>query len=123
MGNPIPKDDAAASALEMERTVWYGSTSEDDRQSMETWMTTAPADELERLANDVLDREDAAGQAFLAQVWDDCAHAQGRRADMHEASDGVTYHWGEGERIGLRRALRRLRPDQIDAADGQGALF
>jgi len=113
----------AAPAFEMERTVWYGGSSGDERQRLDAWARTAPSQELDRLLSEVLDRDDVAGQAFLAQVWDDCAHAEGRRAEMHEASDGVTYHWGEGERIELRRALRRLRPEQIEAADGQGALF
>lgn len=114
---------AVADAMTLERTVWHGSSKDDETVAMDAWITEAAHADLDRLLVDPLDVASARDQDFLATVWHDCAEASGRRAVMHEDADLVTYHWREGDRLSLRRAVATLRPGHLKSDPNQGSLI
>lgn len=115
--------EAPASAMSMERTVWHGSVKKEETQSMDAWIPRASVADLDRLTRDDLVVTDADHQTFLAGIWSDCAFCAGQRVAFDEDNQTVTYHWQEGERIALRRALKTLRPEHLAPEPGQGSLL
>jgi hypothetical protein len=116
-------DAATTRAMTLERTVWNGSSKEDETVSMEAWIGHAPHAALDMLLTERLRMEHEADQSYLAEIWRDCATANGDRADMRETADLVTYHWREGDRLALKAAVARLRPNHLKPDPNQGSLL
>ena len=109
--------------MTLERTVWHGSTKMEGTMAMDGWIAEASHVALEMLLSDRLRMDHEADQSYLAELWQDCAAANGKRADMHEDADLVTYHWREGDRLALKAAVTRLRPDHLKPDPNQGSLL
>lgn len=114
---------AAAPLMQMERTVWQGPSKEDEFQPMDAWIAEAPHADLDRLLTVDIRMDSAADQQFLMEMWSDFAAADGRRGDMLETADLVTYHWRDADRIALRRAVETLRSDHLEPDPNQGTLL
>lgn len=115
-----------APGMTLERTVWRGDASREESLEIDRWIRNAPDDVMERLLGDVLNVTSEDGQALLTRVWNDANDDLDGLLDGRVRGSGddmPTYHWGEGERKALRRAIAHLRPGYLDADPGQGSLL
>lgn len=111
----------------MERTVWRGSSGEDEAVPMDAWIAQASHDRLSWLLDEAADadRLDAATCAALADTWRESARAAGVATDDHEGDPrvAVSFHWDHGDARRLRAAVARLRPDHLQPDPSQGSMF
>lgn len=114
--------------MQMERTVWIGGSCETEHLDMDAWIKAAEQEDFENLdhllKHDLVVTSDD-DQRLLADVWRSASYDLEIEPNMHEdsPSDMVTYHWGEGERLALRRVVQMLRPEALAADPLQGSLL
>ena len=115
-------DMARNGVMHLERTAWSGDAHRTERRDMEAWLEEADAAAVTALLDEALDPSSPEGRATMALLWAACAKANGSEVGIDDQED-ATYHWGEGERIALRRTLSRLRPELVEPDPAQMALL
>lgn len=114
------RDMARHGVMFMERTAWRGGVPHAERRDLETWIEQATRTEMDVLLDDAIEIVDDETQRRLGVIWEAATRANGM---TEEPDEYATHHWGEADRIALRRALARLRPDVTDPDPDQGSLL
>lgn len=114
------RDMARHGVMFIERTTWRDGMPHAERRDLEAWLEQATQADMAVLLDDAIEIVDDETQHRLGAIWDAATRANGM---TEEPGEYATHHWGEVDRIALRRTLARLRPDIADPDPDQGSLL